>query len=205
MLVPTGAADMVARMSESTGAAAEANTLKVSITGPGVKIDQQVDAERLPELLSVIMAAESATSPRAKARRSRVTAKAAKSKSGNGVKPAKRKPSTLGTISNLSMRPKGKKSFEDFATEKAPSNAQARGLVAAYWLAHDGGVASGITVDHVNTCFLAAKWQRPANLANVLQIAATRKRWFDTSDMSNIKLTSLGEDEVQFNMPAKKK
>jgi hypothetical protein len=205
MMVPTGAPDMVARMSDSTGAAVEPKTLKVSITGQGVKIDQQVDAERLPELLSVIMAGESASPPTAKLTRSRATAKASKPKPGNGAKPAKRRPSALGTISNLSMRPKGKKSFEDFAKEKAPANAQARGLVAVYWLAHEGGVASGITVDHVNTCFLAAKWQRPANLANVLQIAATRKRWFDTSDMSNITLTSLGEDEVQFNMPAKKK
>lgn len=191
-------------MSGSTGAA-DPKTLMVSITGPGVKIDQEVDAERLPELLSVIMAGESASLPRGQATRSRATAKVAKPKSGNGAKPAKRKPGALGTISNLSMRPAGKQSFEDFATEKAPGNAQARGLIAVYWLAHEGGVESGITIDHVNTCFLAARWQRPANLANVLQIAATRKRWFDTSDMSNIRLTSLGEDEVQFNMPAKKK
>jgi hypothetical protein len=196
---------MVARMSESTGTAAAPATLKISIIGEGVKIDRQVDAEILPELLRLMMGGYPAPSQSINSTRARAKPKSAQSKSGSSAKPAKRKAGTLGTVKDLSMRPNGKTSFVDFATEKAPANAQARGLVAVCWLASDGGVSSGITVDHVNTCFVAAKWPRPANLANVLQIAATRKRWFDTSDMSNIKLTSLGEDEVHFNMPAAKK
>ena len=74
-----------------------------------------------------------------------------------------------------------------------------------YWLREEAGISSGITVDHVNTCYAEANWARPADLRNALQVTAATKGWLDTSNMDDIRLTTRGEDELLHNLPPKKK
>jgi hypothetical protein len=105
-------------------------------------------------------------------------------------------------VKDLSLRPSDKPSFSDFAAEKQPQNHYEKQAVAVYWLDKIVGVPSGITVDHINTCYLGAKWKRPTNFDNSLQITATRKGWIDTSDGSHIQITVPGEDLVVHDLPA---
>jgi len=107
-------------------------------------------------------------------------------------------------VKDLSLRPKGKKAFADFVAEKQPSSHQQKQLVSVYWLAKEAGFSSGISVDHINTCYHGAGWRRPSDLRNALAVTAVRKGWLDTSDGSDIKLTVPGEDFVVHELPPKK-
>ena len=99
------------------------------------------------------------------------------------------------------MRPSGKTSLVAFVEDKQPKYHNEKQTVILHWLTHEAGLAEGVTVDHVNTCYVEAKWARPADLENNLQVNANKKGWLDTSDMENIKLTTRGEDLVQHELP----
>ncbi|MGZ4185367.1 MAG: hypothetical protein ACXVFQ_03375 [Solirubrobacteraceae bacterium] len=95
-----------------------------------------------------------ATAKRRRQRRDRATRAA--TEGPDGPKPPRRRPSGPAIVKDLSLRPKGKTAFADFATEKAPSSHQQKQAVIIYWLKHEAGLESGITVDHVNTCYVEA-------------------------------------------------
>lgn len=195
-------------MSVPNGADVPTPTYKITIDGDGVKVAKEIDADVATEILGIVMGGASASSGgTTRSTRSKPKRTPARTKTGSSTKPARKKSGSPSLVRDLVMRPKAKTSFVDFAAEKAPKTMQQKNVVSVYWLAKFGGVASGITVDHVNTCFVEAKWPRPSNLENALQVTAGRKGWLETSDMSNITLTTRGEDEVQFNLPppAKKK
>jgi hypothetical protein len=198
--VPTDLKRNVMRMSESGGSS---GTYKVTIDGDGVKVSKEVGADVATALLSLVMggttSAPSPSTQRSKPSSRRRPAKVANN--GSTAKPAKKKAGSPGIVGDLVLRPKGKQSFGEFAAEKAPRSNQQKMVVAVYWLAKIGGMTSGVTVDHVNTCFVDAKWRRPTDLVNALSVTATRQGWLDTGDKSNIALTTRGEDEVQFNLP----
>jgi hypothetical protein len=96
-----------------------------------------------------LSAAKASASTRREKRSSRRTGDSAASTS-TGFKQTRRSggPSV---VKDLSLRPKGKKSFAEFVAEKQPGSHQQNQLVAVYWLAKEAGLASGITVDHINT------------------------------------------------------
>jgi hypothetical protein len=118
---------------------------------------------------------------------------------GGGGKPKKRSasPKTLGT---LDLRPNGGTTFEDFVAEKKPQTHEQKQIVIIYWLEKVASVSS-ITVDHINTCYQAVRWPRPKDLNNSLRTLASKKGWIDTSDMSNITIEVLGENEVNHKLP----
>ncbi len=89
----------------------------------------------------------------------------------------------------------------EFVEEKQPRNHFERQAVLVYWLGKIAGMEEGITVDHVNTCYVTAKWKRPAQFEANLQLTAARRGWIDTSDGSNIRITVPGEDFVVHDLP----
>jgi hypothetical protein len=192
-------------MSTTSGSDVATPSYKVTIDGDGVKVSKEIDAETATEILAIVMgggspsrASHARASKSARSRRPR----ASKAKSDSTApRRAKRKTGSPGVVKDLSMRPKGKKAFMDFVAEKQPATHQQKQAVALYWLRHEAGMSSGITSDHVNTCYLEADWPRPANLDNAMQVTAKVKGWFDTSDMANIQLTTRGEDEVKHKLP----
>jgi hypothetical protein len=104
----------------------------------------------------------------------------------------------------LSLRPKGKIAFADFIKEKQPKTHQEQQTAIVYWLRHEAGMSSGITVDHINTCYRAAGWRRPTDLlSSVMTNTAAKKGWLDTRDTDNITLTPPGEDMVVHDLPRK--
>ena len=60
---------------------------------------------------------------------------------------------------------------------------------------------SGITVDHIYTCYKAAEQTIPGALAQSLLDTASRKGWLDTSNMSDISLPTGGENLVERVLP----
>lgn len=102
----------------------------------------------------------------------------------------------------MDLFPKGKVSAIDFAKEKSPSNALHKGVVAIFYIRDVLGYQK-VGIPQVAAFFKGAGWQMPSDLANTLQQAGTAG-WLDTADSSDIKITSTGENLVQFKLPAKK-
>jgi hypothetical protein len=101
---------------------------------------------------------------------------------------------------SLDLHPKGKKSFEDFAAEKNPSNFTERSMVAVYWLKNELQ-SEAVTISRVFTCYKRMGWRTPNNPVNQLQVVASTKKYLDTSSMENIQLTHAGSQYVEFDLP----
>jgi len=114
----------------------------------------------------------------------------------------KRKKKSPSLVKDLDLRPKGKKSFLDFVTEKAPSTQAEQCVVAVYYLTHEAKI-SKVTDNHVYTCFKHAHWRLPYNLDDRLAWVSSQKGWLDTSTMSDIKLVPAGENLVEHDLPKK--
>lgn len=119
-----------------------------------------------------------------------------KAKSSKKAKP------TFQMDKTLSLKPEGKVSAIDFAAEKAPSNGERKCLVAVYYLRSVLEMPQ-VTADRVYTFFKTVAWPVPADLKNVLQKAGSIG-WLDTANSDDIKITPMGENEVEFNLTPKK-
>src|SRR5438552_12532875 len=86
----------------------------------------------------------------------------------------------------LSLRPKGRQSFKDFATAKAPKTALERNVVAVHWL--QGAGVKPVGPDQVYTCYSDMGWRRPTDIYNSLAVTASKKGWLDTADMNDVKV-----------------
>jgi hypothetical protein len=124
------------------------------------------------------------------------------------VKPPKKRSSkkTKTIISmdkNLDLSPQGKQSAAQFAAEKAPSNLLEKCVVAVYYL-REVIELDKVSTQGVFTFFKTVQWKVPTDLRNTLQQTGS-EGWLDTSDSDEIKLTSLGENRVEHDLPAKPK
>jgi len=104
---------------------------------------------------------------------------------------------------SLNLSPSGKISAMQFATGKAPQNANQKCVVAVYYL-RDIIEIDAISVSAVYTFFKTLAWPVPSDLKNTLQQAGT-KGWLDTKDSEDIRLTSMGENLVEHSLPPKAK
>ena len=102
---------------------------------------------------------------------------------------------------DIVLFPEDAKTSAEFASEKAPSNAQQKGVVAIYYICNVLG-RGNVTIGQVAAFFKAVRWRMPANLPNTLQQAGT-KGWLDTSNSEDIKITSSGENLVEHQLPRK--
>ncbi len=126
------------------------------------------------------------------------TKKGASMKKTNSKK-AKGK-TTPAMVKDLNLKPKGKKSFDDFANEKKPGSNKEKCTVAVYYLRNELE-HSKISASHVFTCFKHLMWRVPANLPNTLQVTASVQGWLDTGNMEEIKVTTIGENLVEHDLP----
>ncbi|MDA0179027.1 hypothetical protein OJ997_01875 [Solirubrobacter phytolaccae] len=185
---------------------------KLTLVGDGITVERDLDGETAMNVMSILFGGKapeiaqpsstgSTSKPKAPARRRARTT----GESDDGKPKKKRRSGLPGVVKDLSMRPAGKKSFADFIEEKKPSTHQQKQAAILYWLKHEAGLDSGVTVDHVNTCYLEANWPRPAQIPNALSVTAYKKGWIDPSDFDDIKLTTRGEDMVQHDLPPQPK
>lgn len=193
-------------MSASSGDGESTPSFKVTIDGDGVSVAKEVDAATATEIIALAMGGASSSQSRPRSGTStRTRAPRSKPTAGGKSTKTKRRAGAPSVVKDLSLRPKGKTAFVDFTAEKSPTTHQHKQVVIVYWLRHVAELSEGITADHVNTCYVEANWPRPSDLRNGLAVTSKAKGWFDTSDLSNIRLTARGEDEVQHNLPPKPK
>lgn len=110
---------------------------------------------------------------------------------------------SLTIVKDLNLKPKEKKSLDEFAGGKKPNSHYEKSTVAAYYLKHELGLAA-VTESHIYTCFKHMKWRIPANLSNALAYTASHHGWLDTSNLQDIKVTTMGENLVEHDLPKKK-
>lgn len=181
----------------------EGSAYHLVLTGDGISIDRRLDAATALAVVELAIGGPRDWAPASTApRQVKGRGKSKVSKSSGTSRKASRRPGSPSVVRDLSLHPKGKQAFGEFVEEKQPKNHFARQAVAVYWLAKIVGMQEGITVDHVNTCYVGAKWKRPAQFEANLQLTAARKGWIDTSDGSDIRITVPGEDFVVHDLPA---
>lgn len=124
--------------------------------------------------------------------------------SGNAKGKAKRKVNApLSMVKDLNLKPKGKKSLDDFVEGKKPNSIYEKCTVAAYYLKHELGLAA-VSANHVFTCFKHMKWRVPADLLNSLAYTASRFGWLNTNDRENISVSTMGENLIEHDLPRSK-
>jgi hypothetical protein len=168
-----------------------------------VTVSRDIDATTAHEIFGLVTGAPAVGAVRRPSRpvKKRASGPRSVKSAPDGTKKTKRKTSLPGIVKDLSLKPSGKASFRQFVAEKKPQTHQQKQAVILYWLREFGSLPVGITTDHVNTCYVEAGWPRPANLSNGIQVTAKVKGWIDSSDMSDIKLTTRGEDQVTHDLP----
>lgn len=107
---------------------------------------------------------------------------------------------TLSMEKNLNLTPEGKRTFDAFADEKMPTSNLEKCTVAVYYL-HNILELPKISANHVFTCFKHRKWRVPTDIPNTLQYTASTQGWLDTSDMGDIKVTTVGENLIDHDLP----
>jgi hypothetical protein len=101
-------------------------------------------------------------------------------------------------VSDLNLRPSGKKSLDDFISELNVKTNLERNVAFIYYLIHELKI-SGIGLDHVYTCYRHLKARVPA--AFYQSIADTGvKGWINTSNTEDLTLTSIGLNYVEHDM-----
>jgi hypothetical protein len=119
--------------------------------------------------------------------------KSAKNKTGKKAKPVYKQ------LKDLNLKPAGKTSAVDFVEEKKPSNLLQKCVVALYYLVNTLELEA-VTTDHIYTFYKFMQWPVPSDLVNTLQQTGT-KGWLDTANSSDIKITHMGDNLVEHELP----
>ena len=106
-------------------------------------------------------------------------------------------------VKDLNLRPRGKKSARDFSIEKSPTNQKQKCVVGLYYLLNVLEIESA-GIDHIYTFFKDCDWPVPSDLPNTLHQAGSAG-WLDTADAKDIKITPMGENVVEHDLPKKQK
>jgi len=99
----------------------------------------------------------------------------------------------------LELFPEGKTSFTDFATGKAPKNNDEKYAVAVWWLLRVLEVPVA-TVPQVVSCYMAAGWALPSDVANAAS-QARKAGYLSNAKADDLKLGSLGINLVNSQLP----
>lgn len=106
-------------------------------------------------------------------------------------------------VKDLNLKPNGKSSFREFIENKKPNNRIQKCLVSVYYLKSVLEIKQ-ININHIYTCHKDSAWRLPSDLTNLLRWIASQKGWLDTSSKDDIRLTAIGENFVDHNLPSKK-
>lgn len=107
-------------------------------------------------------------------------------------------------VSDLNLRPEGKQSLRDFFAVKKPDTAMELNTVFVYYLERELAITA-IGPDHVYTCYKEVSSKVPAALLQSLKDTAHRKGWIDTKNMNALRLSTVGENLVEHDLPRPEK
>jgi len=103
-------------------------------------------------------------------------------------------------IKDLNLKPKGKQSLDAFVQTKDPRSLYEKCTLAVHYLRTELST-SNVSASHVYTCFKHMHWKLPTNLGNTLSYTASHYGWLDTSNMQDIRLTAIGENLIEHDLP----
>ena len=107
---------------------------------------------------------------------------------------------SLSMVKDLNLKPKGKKSLDEFVDAKRPTSYYEKSTISAYYLKEELKL-SAISANHIYTCFKHMKWRIPADFFNTLAYTASQYGWLDTSNREDVKVTTMGENLVEHDLP----
>jgi hypothetical protein len=126
----------------------------------------------------------------------------AKVKSQTRRIPTKREP-TYTLVKGLDLSAAdGRPSLIEFMDAKFPITNEERNLVFLHYLHYTIKVKS-ITVDHIYTCYRAAKIRAPLNLEGSLETTLKQKRWIKMTKTGKFSVTPAGKLYVEKQLPKK--
>lgn len=118
----------------------------------------------------------------------------------SGAKPSRGSNRKLGLVTELNLRPSGKKSLKNFVEEKGPNTNEERFAVIVHYLQHELS-EKNINQNHIYTAFKELNVKVPIDIYDALTKSAQRKGWIETKDMANIMVTTRGENFVEHDLP----
>ncbi len=98
----------------------------------------------------------------------------------------------------------GHPSLVKFMDAKLPVTNEERNLVFLYYLQHILRIKP-ITLDHIYTCYRAAKIRTPLNLENSLRVTAEQRGWIKINQKGNILVAPEGKQYAEKQLPKKVK
>jgi len=119
-----------------------------------------------------------------------------------GRKPGRDYWSNPKIVPDLDLSPVGKPSLKQFITEKGPEGTPETLTCLVFYLKTVAGI-SKVSPNHLYTCYkhLGAKVPQ---IYDGLRNTRGRKGWLDTTDFEDVKLTRLGENFVEQDLPRRK-
>lgn len=106
--------------------------------------------------------------------------------------------STPSILTDINLSPDDKESLRSITSTLSISNAQEHNTVFVYYLERILGL-SGITPDHIFTCYKHLGIKPPSNLRQSLFDTRSRKGWIDTTSINDIKITAEGINKVEYD------
>lgn len=120
------------------------------------------------------------------------------------VKPKFRGSKSPKLVNNLNLSTGNQMSLKDFFKEKNPESALEKNAVFVYYIEKKLNI-TGITTDHVFTCYKELNEKYPEALRQSLVDTYHRKGWISTSSMTDVKMTTRGDLFVEHELPRQAK
>lgn len=106
-------------------------------------------------------------------------------------------------ISDLNFRPDGKSTLREFFAEKSPKGDMEQVLVVIYYMQNMMS-QTAIGPGHVRTALKDVNQPLPADLRSTLRNMKKGKAWLSWSKVDAMQVTTIGENHVEHDMPARK-
>lgn len=117
------------------------------------------------------------------------------SSKSNGPLNKTHKSTSYSLVTNLNLSPCNKETLKSFVTKYKTTSGFAYNLVFVYYLQKIVGVKN-ISANHIYTCYMDLSVKFPSNIRQSLIDTKNKKGWIDTSSMTNICLTTVGENAI---------
>ena len=106
-------------------------------------------------------------------------------------------------VKDLNLKKDGKTpSLRDFHSQKQPKEFAEHNALFVYYLSKVKEL-TGITPNHIYTCYKEVNQRVPGAFYQSLLDTTRRKGWLDTSNTEDIKVTTVGENFVEHDLPKK--
>ncbi|SRR6266851_4658331 len=137
------------------------------------------------------------------AARSSSTARKLQAKDQLSKERPKRVTESLSVVKDLNLRAQGDiPSLRDFFRAKAPKGFAEQNAVFAYYLVKSKEI-SPVGTNHIYTCYKEVGQRVPGAFQQSLKDTARRQGWLDTADLDDLRVSTIGENFVEHDLPRK--